>query len=416
MSLMASARRQVAFAAVGISLVVAVAVITAELYGEAPSSPVPGRIGGALSSSVALELILNASAGISGGAWHLAVLDGIASPMAPSVPPSFWCPSMPGPSIWNTTQIPATQPVADLGLAAFWTAVFVNDSDYLLVISATNGIVSVGGPIPMADCTGSFVAEAGTDAYLTGILADSRSVAQDGLVEANFRSFLAEHPDYIVIYNLGGWPLVGNVPYSGAAWSLQFQTCGTPAGPLVSPFASQTFNASTGQPFAHEEIAGSFGCNYPSYQLNFTGSTSTYNSTSGTHWETFQVTANSANTTNLSYELATWMFGLRLTEPNGTTMPLGSPNCPANATSIRWCIASHNGWYAVVTQVGGGVEDVWGVAAGTPQWEYANGLMYSSSPAYWLTIVSPFSVTGSGDSLSGYPLTSIVQISGATSL
>jgi hypothetical protein len=343
------------------------------------------------------------------------VVDGIASPQPPSVPPDFWCPSVVGPSVWNTSLIPETSPAPDLGLASFWTGALLNGSDFVLVVSVADGTVDLAGPLPVSDCTGAFAAGVDSDTRLPTVLADSRQIATEARSLKQFGPFVNSHSSYAAIYNLGGWPLVAGLASSGASWSLQLQTCGVPDTSNVSDYALQTFNISTGTPFPLGGFSGTFGCAYQAYQLNYSEPQYTANASSGTYWATFQLSATAANTTNLTLGLTTWMFGLDLTLSNGTQASTATPRCPADATSIRWCTAPPAGWYAVVSISGGPVQNEWGLFAGSDGWLHSNGLLYGNSARYWITIISRSSLVGAGDLLSAYPLTTYVNVDGTVS-
>lgn len=343
------------------------------------------------------------------------MVDGIASQSLPAALPDFYCPSITGPSVWNTTQIPASNPAPNLGIAAFWTAGFFNGSGFLLVVTLANGQVHVGGPVRSNSCLGHIVS--GPNANLSGQIADSQIIAQAAMSSSVFQSFVSAHPDYLAIYNIGGWPLLADVPYSGASWGMQLQTCGIPESPSTSDYVSYLFNVSTGSPDPIGPLSGSFSCFSTSYQLSFTPTSVGTSHNGATYREALSVSGSSGNMSNYTLGLTSWMYGLKLLTSESVPISLVSPQCGNTSMNVEYCNATIGGWYGVLSIAGGSIVNEWGSFSGTARWQYSNGLInLNLGQVYTFAVVSAAPVQGSGDTLSIFPLTDLVDVSGAQTL
>lgn len=358
-----------------VGIIVGTAAVLSIAQHASPYSPAPppGGMTFAQASAIASPYILNES----GGPWLLISVVGVGStvsawPDAPAASPGSPCQSLPGPSIWNTTDLTTTVAGIELGALPFWSLWYANSSQVLISVGIEDRIVVTLDVLdPSAPCSEALRnAKLNLTSSLPIYPGDSVSAADTGWQYAG-EQFLAADPSTVVYFTFGA-PQLFDMAF-GRSWGVTYTVCGASGFGGDGAYSFVGLNG-TSPPLVF--INGSSTCSLTNYTISLSPPSVRFNAS---QWavSTFRLGVNASLYFGIvpdAEALASWMMNVSIRNESGAKLIPAAPVGCSLVGNLSGCVPLSQGWIAVLATSSG-----WGV----------NVYSLHGSSAGWLNPVVP---------------------------
>jgi len=256
------------------------------------------------------------------------------------------------------------------GLAPFWIFLYINDTDFGLLVTVANGTAQSIGPLSPTTPCGSALHFADLALNFGSVppLKDSTTIGPPSWTAVG-DVFNSSHPGTIALYAVGQ-NLVGIS--GGASMDVTYEQCGSPG--ITGDAAYTLYDPS------NPEVRnfGTFTCNFNAYEVSGPAASGAVRVGSEPSLVANVAYLNSTErgVLNDSWGLTTWMTQLLLQNASGAPYVMSNVTCGPGGLNATNCRQSGSGWFGVLTAPNLRWLDVFSWQGGSGSWLFQNVPIY----------------------------------------
>ena len=326
---------------------------------------------------------------------------------------AMWaCESLPFPSVWNASGLPARSGNITDGYAPFWQFLLWNVSAVGQITFAigvyVSGDVYVAAPLSESN---PCIQGLGVDGWVGSVSIPNIETSVAVPFVSTVLSGAYEQIGRFAVLWTDGWPAISNNGWggteygAGVAWRVTYYSCGQAwVGPPPSEWVAWSAGVYLQNGTPRYGLAGSTGsfCTLMDYIVTFGkvvggsgGSGFAYRSILNVSGSYHGMFGNQSNVSG-AQGVAAWMVQPQVLT-FGPSTATSADLCPDWTRNPRSCPLPGTGWYAILESPNGEWLDSYGLVNGSPNWTAPNAPIVSGES---LVILSANSLAGSNDTLS----------------